>query len=246
MVEAADGVLESKCEAISALFGYAILERGQQQQMANAISHALQALDRRRGYVWDLVDPYTPILFCGPNTPSMDWLIILLSPYIFWDDKCRNKSYVIKWAAAASAVPYTEEVGRDVVSALLQIACYDSLRPHIPVEIWTWLKKPLTLPPLYRRRGIKTTRNTVHYIRGLGDIEIFKSFFILSWLEHNDVDDKDNMENLLREDFCGIGMWGHRKDLIKRLDRVLEGYRNRSDENSDSYVSRVIIFLWVC
>ena len=229
MVEAADRrVLDSKWNAISTLFIYLILEQGQQQRMANAISHALQV-----SVLWSFVQPYTPMLFCGPNTPPMDSLIIFLSPYIYWDGKYHSKGDVTRWAAAASTVPYTEEVGRDVVSALLQIACCDSLRPHIPIEIWTWMKKYSTLPPLYRGQAIIITSFTVRYIRGLGDIEIIKSFFIVAWSGENTIYDECYMKHLLKEDFCGIGMWGHRKDLVERLDYVLEscdllGYHSES------------------
>ena len=223
MVEAADRrVLNSKREAISALLIYVILEQGRQQQMANAISYALQAMSGRSCKRY-CVDSYTPMLFCGPNTPPMDSLVILLSPYIRWNDTYHSKGDVIRWAAAALTVPYTEEVGRDVVGVLLQISMYDSLRPHIPIEIWMWLKKHSTLPPLYRGRTIQITGGAVSYIRGLGDIEISKSFFILAWSQFNYINDsEDSTKNLLREDFCGIGMWSHRKDLVEQLDRILE------------------------
>ena len=234
MVKAADGILlDSKREAISTLVIYVILEQGRQKRMANAISHALQA-----SLMWNFVEPYTPMLFCGPNTPSMNSLIILLSPYIGWDDKYHSKGDVISWAAAASAVPYTEEVGRDVVSALLQILIYDSLRPHIPPNIWTWLKKHSILAPPYLPRYMRITSSALRYIRGIGDIEIFKPFLLLAWSENNDIrgDDEDSMKVLLREDFCGIGMWGHRRDLIERLDRVLEGF-SQPDYYSFQYES---------
>ena len=221
MVEAADGILlDSKREAISTLFIYVILEQGRQKRMANAISHALQVSG-----MWIFIKPYTSMLFCGPSTPSMNSLIILLSPYIGWDDRYHSKCDVISWATAASAVPYTEEVGRDVVSALLQILIYDSLRPHIPPNIWTWLKKHSTLAPLYQPRHLQVTSSTVRYIRGLEDIEILNSFFILTWLEYNAIDCEDMMD-LFKEDFCGIGMWGHRKDLLERLDGCSQSGRH--------------------
>ena len=120
MVEAADDILfDYKCEALSMLFIYVILEQGWQKRMANAI---LQALKACRMVTWNYIRPYTPILFRGPNTPSMNSLIILSSPYIGWDDTYHNKDDVIRWAAAALTVPYTEEVGQDVVGALLQIS----------------------------------------------------------------------------------------------------------------------------
>ena len=190
--------------------------------MANSILRAFHALEAHGGAIWYYIRPYTHILFRGPNTPSTDSLIIRLSPYIHWDDRYHSKGDVIRWAAAASAVPYTEEVGRDVVSALLQIACCNSLRPHVPLNIWTWLKKHSTLPPVYREQCMNITGNVVRYIRGLGDIEILKSFLLHSWSGGNFIVHAEHyMKDLLREDFCGIGMWGHRKDLVKLLGRIL-------------------------
>ena len=229
MVESTDGILlNSKREAISTLFFYVILERGRQKRMANSISHALRAMDSpRRGWTdgLDYIKPYTHMLFCGPNTPLMDSLIILLSPYIDWNDTYHRKGDVIRWAAAASAVPYTEEVGQDIVSALLQISMYDTLRPHIPIEIWTRLKNHSILPPLNQGRDIPISSNTLRYIRGLRNIEILKSFLILAWSQDTTIYPKIYVKDLLK-DFCGIGMWGHRKDLIERLEHVLTS-RNR-------------------
>jgi hypothetical protein len=219
MVQAANlDLLVSKREAIPPLFIYVILEQGRQERMANAISRALQILE-----CWEVISrrigPYTPMLFRGPNTPSMDLLIVTLSPYVGWCDQYHSENDVIRWVAAASAVPYTEKVGRDIVSVLLQIAFCDPLRPHIPVNLWAWLKGGLTSPPSYRQRYTIITNKAVRYIRGLGDIEIFKSLVLLPLSEHNCVLDEDYMEDSLREEFCGIGMWGHRKDIVERLER---------------------------
>ena len=227
IVEAADGILlDSKCEAIYTLFVYVILEQ-REQRMTNSILRALLALEARRRVTWSYIGPYTSVLFRGPNTPSMNSFIIHLSPYIGWHRKYHSKGDVIRWAAAALAVPYTEEVGRDIVGALLRISIDDFLRPHIPMEIWTWLKKHSTFPPPDLGRGITVTDSTLRYIRSLGDIEISKSYLRSAWSERNTTDGGNAVERLLREDFCGIGMWGHRKDLVEWLDRVLESC-NRS------------------
>ena len=230
MAKAADqDLIHSKRKVISALFIYLILERGRQQQMANAISRAVQ-VSGDRWLTWEHIKPYTPMLFRGPNTPSMDSLIVLLSPYIDWDDTLHNKDDVIRWVAAVSAVPYTEEVGRDVVGALPRIASCDSLRPYIPIEFWTWLKTHSTPPSRHPRPRIGITDDAVHYVRGLGDIDIFKSYLLLAFSEHNPVHNGFRIGYSLGEDFGGIGMWGHRKDLIERLDRVLEGCDHVDDD----------------
>ena len=141
----------------------------------------------------------------------------------------KSKDDVIMWAAAALAVPYTEEAGRDIASALVQIAYRDSLRPHIPIEIWTKLKEHSTLPPPYQVPGTRITTNAVCYIRGLGDIEIFRSYLLLARSDRCHVFDVHRIGDSFREDFCGIGMWGHRQDLIKRLDKVLEDCKRGGD-----------------
>jgi hypothetical protein len=51
------------------------------------------------------------------------------------------------WITAASALPYTDEVGERVVDALLGMATRDNLRPHIPVVAWDWLNKRPDLSP---------------------------------------------------------------------------------------------------
>ena len=233
MVDAADHTLmHAKRKAISALLVYLILERGREQQMANAISHVIRSLGTTWS-TWRHIEPYTSVLFGGLNSPSTDPLIVLLSPYIGWDDALRSKDNVVRWATAALAVPYTEEVGRDIASALVQIACWGSLLPHIPTEIWTWLKKHSTLPPPYQGGRMLITGDTVRYIQGLGDIEIFRSYLCLVWSERCYIEDVCVIGDWLREDFCGIGMWGHREDLIKRLDKVLEDCDQESGPNED-------------
>ena len=153
----------------------------------------------------------------------MDLVILLLSPYIPWNNALCSKGDIIGWAVAALAVPYTEEVGWDVVRSLLRSVCHSSLRPHIPIEIWAWLKKHSTLPPPYQGLGIEITSDTVRCVQGLGDVEILKSFFLLAWSECTDDYGPVAMEDSLRGFFCGIGMQGHRRDLTERLDRVVRG-----------------------
>ena len=65
--------------------------------------------------------------------------VTFMSPHVPWDDKLHDGDTVARWAAAALTVPYTEEVECSVVNALLQIVSIDSLRPHLPTDLWTWL-----------------------------------------------------------------------------------------------------------
>ena len=100
--------------------------------------------------------------------PSMNLVILLLSPYIPWNNALCSKGDVIRWAVAALAVPYTKEVGWDAVRSLLRSVCHSSLRPHIPIEILAWLKKHSTLPPPYQGLGIEITSETVRCARTRG------------------------------------------------------------------------------
>ena len=72
-----------------------------------------------------------------------------MSPYLPWTDAFYDQNAVHRWAAAALAVPYTEEVGQSVVDVLLQIASNSSLRLHIPRDVWALLKKRVSLPPVW-------------------------------------------------------------------------------------------------
>jgi hypothetical protein len=143
-----------------------------------------------------------------------------LAPH--WRSRLCDESMVSRWVATTSAVPYTERVGQSVVDTLLQIARVDRLWPYIPVNTWAWLKKRPSLPPVCRGRR-STDFYIVHQIRRLGDIEILKSYLLLVWSEWDYLDDDglDEMEMAITEDFCGIGMWCHREDLVERVDYVL-------------------------
>ena len=124
------------------------------------------------------------------------------------------------WAAAASAVPYTDEIGQGVVTVLLRIASDDFLRPYIPVDMWSWLnRRPLL--PLARRRGGEL--DVVQMIRAHGDIKTLTSYLHLVWSECNIISPGalEEMCASIREDFCGIWVGYHREDLLRRLDYIL-------------------------
>jgi hypothetical protein len=221
MAEAADqDLIFSKRKAISALsMSVVSLEGDRQLRLGNAILRAIRAL-RETWPMWAVVRPYTAALFRGPNSPSMDSVIVLLSPYTGWNDRLHDKNDVIRWAAAASAVPYTEEVGQLVVATLTQVMdCNSRLRPHVPIEILPW-SKMLSTPP-HLKGHLPITDRIVRHIRGLEDAEVFKSYLLLAWSEYSPTSGIAEMEDSVREDFSGIGMWGHRKDLIQRLDWVI-------------------------
>jgi len=217
-------LLHTKRKAISGLFPYVFWQKqAGQQDMLDALSRAAMTSNPEQ-FIWHHAEQYIDTLSNKPGPISLDYIITLASPHISWHDGLHNENMVTRWAAAASAVPYTEEVGRIVVDALLQIASIDSLRPHIPVDIWGWLKKRPYLPPVCRGRSPGTREAVVCQVRELGDIAILKSYLLLVWSEWEGLpSDRGFAEmcTLVREDFSGIGMGRHREDLIKRLDHVL-------------------------
>ena len=224
MVEASDrDTIISKRKAIYAAFPYAIyLVRGEKRAMLDVILSALAAPTSLR-FAWEPIRPYITSLFDEPNNLSLDRVITLVSPYIRWGEWQNSEQMVDRWVSALTAVGDTKGIGQSVVDALLQIAYFDQLRPHITVDVWAWLKKRPSLPPTCDGRFLGTVGDIVRHIRGLGDIEILKSYFLLVWSEWGVIWESglNEMAISIREDFGGIGMFIHRGDLAERLDCVL-------------------------
>ena len=232
MVEAGDpDPIVSKRMAICALLPYAIfLEQGGQQETVNAITHAARASASH--WFMDPTRLYVTTLYQRPNPPRLNRLITLISPHVDWRFTAHGQNEVVKWAAAASVVPCTEEVSQSVVDTLLQIASIDHLRPHIPIETWVWIKKRPSLPPVCSGRYLGTALDVVRCVRGLGDLEILKSYLLLVWSEWDSLWDGEGlkeMETSVREEFGGIGAWSHREDLTDRLEHVLRQLGQGSD-----------------
>ena len=215
--------LESMCRAIDALVPYAIrLEQGGQQDMINVI--LLVARVSVLIFRSDPILPHIAAVFDKSSPSSLDRVITIISPYVPWSyPVMQTGGTVARWAAAASAVPYSEEVGQSVANALLQISFHNSLRSDIPINLWAWLKKRPPLSPMRWRQLNGSPDSAVHHVRTLGDIEILKSYLLLIWSEWNHLGfySYRAIHTLIGEDFDGIGMRCHRDDLIKRLDHVL-------------------------
>ena len=218
-----------KC--IDALLPYAIrLEQGGQREMIDAI--VLAAKGSVPIFRWHCIGIQVAAVFDKSSPPSLDRVLTLISPYVPWHNReLYTGEAVTRWAAAVSAVPYSAEVGQSVAETLLQISSQLSLQPHIPVDVWAWLKKRPLLPPACQGRSGGSSDSVVRQVRGLGDIEILKSYLLLVWSEWNDLhsDGWFEMQTLIREDFDGIGMRCHREDLIEHLDRV-QGQLERGSE----------------
>jgi len=220
------GLIQSKHKAIIALFPYAVrLGRSGKQRMVDISLRAAIALGPEV-LTWHRANPFIMRPSSTQTPPSPDWIITLASTHVSWDEEPYDENMVARWAAAASALPHTEEVGQSVVGTLFHIASVDSLRPHIPVDIWTWLKNQPSLPPEYSGRSGGSRGGVVRQVRALGDIEILKSYLLLIWSEWDHIDDQPSgglteMQVSIREDFSGIEMWRYRRDLVKRLDHIL-------------------------
>ena len=170
------------------------------------------------GLIWD---PIVPALF--NELSPLD--IILVSPHINWISTSLpdREILVTQWVATTSEVPYTEEVGQCVVDVLLQVAPWPFLLSHLPVGIWRWLERLPPLPPRCYGRTMGGEDCVLRHVRSLGDINILKSYLLLIWSEWDCPWPGGYSESpgLIRRDFGGIEMKGHREDLIKHLDRVL-------------------------
>jgi hypothetical protein len=206
-------------KAISALLPHAIsLDQFGDQEMVDTLFHLSRT---STPFLRQYVEQYTITLLSKPTPPSLNRATVLLSTYVpqhYWDE-----CVIARWAAAVSAVPYSEKVGWSVVGTLLQLASTKTLRPYIPVDIWAWLKKQPSLPPVCRGRATGTKRGTVCHVRGLGDPDTLKSYLLLVWSEWNTPDSSGfaEMQVSIMEDLSGIGMQHHRLDLINRLDHIL-------------------------
>jgi hypothetical protein len=229
MVEAGDpNLIISKRKAINTLFTYAIfLEQGGQQRMVDAILRTARTSNLEfqncGKFMWHHVVLYISRLFEKRSSTSLNRIIVLISPYAPWNGALNNRVAVARWAAASSAIPYTEEVGQSVVDALLQIAYIELLLPHIPDYMWGWLKRRPSLPPICHGLIVGLRAVTVGHIRRLGDIDILKSYFLLVWTDMLILQPSHihEVEDSIREEFGRIGMEHHRKDLVERLDHVL-------------------------
>ena len=217
-----DTVTSENSGAVCALTPYAIfLEKHGQQDLANAIMQVFRSSSDY--YLMSSAQPHITTLLGKPNSPFRNWLIALVARQVSWEDEELGEDLVVAWAAAVSTVPDTEEVIQSVVSLLMWITNIDSLRPHIPIEIWVWMKKWQHLPVANWPRYSVTTLDTVRHARGLGDFEIIGSYFLAVWVSYpSSADVLNEVEMSIRGDFGGIWMWHPREFLLSRLDGILK------------------------
>ena len=173
--------------------------------------------------MWESIIPLVVKLLDEENPLSLKRAAILVSPHVPWWKFANLKHLIQLLTGAASAVPCTDEISQSVVDTLLQIASNGSLRPHIPADMWSWLNKRPSLPPVCTGRYLGGTRDVVQTVRALGDIETLTSYLLLVWSEWGNPysDGLDEMYTSIREDFSGIEMGYRRVVLLLQLDHVL-------------------------
>lgn len=127
------------------------------------------------------------------------------------------------WIAAASSLPYTDDVGEGVVDTLLQMAFQDGLRPHIPVEAWNWLKKRPVLGPDCQGLKFGASPQVFEAVRVVGDLELITSYLFVVWSKwsHSHPEGFMAVLEFIRSGLRGVEGAGYHGDLIQRLDDVL-------------------------
>ena len=217
----------SKRKAITTFFPYAVWrKRDGQHETLDTLLRAAGASGEERAFTWICIQPFFTTLLDEESHTSLKQAAILASPYLPWRNQegtANDERLVQLWAAESLAIPSTDENDQTIVDTLLQIASNDSLRPHIPIGMWSLLNRRPTLPPTCSGRKLGTHRKVIRTVRALGNPEILTSYLLLVWSEWNssngDIHDETNTS--IREDLGGIGMEQHREDLLRRLNEVL-------------------------
>ena len=219
MVDVGDyHLIQSKHKAINALLPYAVQrEQDGRPEMLDAFLSAARASKMLR-FRWRRVmqDASTFLSRVGPHA------IILISPYISWDYWIGG-DVVKQWVVATFAVPYTEEVAQSVVVTLLQIAFWPMLSLYIPADVWSWLSKQPSLPPICLGRKVGSDLDACKVVLGLKDVELIKSYFLLIWSEWCDLQPSGfgTLLASIHGNFSAAGNGHHRAELIQHLDHIL-------------------------
>lgn len=211
--------LHSKYKAVTALLPYAVWrERGGQPVMLDTFLRAAWASGILY-FTWHRVDRFVSTLLAKASPRA----IVLASPHVPWHLLTDREDLVEQWAAATSAVPHTKEVAQCVVDTLLQIASRRKLLPRITRDLWAWLTKRPSLPPVCAGRYYGTYPHVAKAVRELKDVEVLKSYLLITWSEWDALWNEgfDEVCASIRRDFGETGVDHHWADLIQRLDHVL-------------------------
>jgi len=211
--------LWNKRKAITTLLPYAVrLERDGMGRMLDVCLRAAVVADDL-GFVW-FSSKFLADIFLSKATTRAT---LLVSPHFHWSFLDVGLGLVRQWVATVSVTPCTEEVAQGVVATLLRVMSQPEFRPHITFDVWSWLKRRPSLPPVCAGRRCGTHSNNVKAVRRLNDPEVFKSYLVVVWSEWNSLRGSgfDEMRDAIPQDFGGSGMGHHRADLIQRLGCVL-------------------------
>ena len=118
----------------------------------------IASVSGQSGLMWHWIKLSFIVLLENGSSVSQKQAAILATPHLPWWMFMNDKLLVQLWAAAASGMPYTDEVGQSVVNTLLQIPSTGSLRPYIPVGMW--LSRTLVSP-----------NNITHLCQGICNIK---------------------------------------------------------------------------
>ena len=226
MINAGDSKqIYSKRKAITVLFPYAVWQkRDGRHDTFDMFLHAVCASKDEWGFMWGRIKPFVVTLLGEDSHVSLKQDAILVSPHLPWRgwNFAGDKHLVQLWAAAALVVPSADRINQSIVDTLLQIASNGTLRPHIPIGVWSLLNKRSSLPPICYGRNMGSRRKVAQTIRALGDAETLTSYLLLVWSEWDWIyeDARDAMSASVREDLSGIGMGHHREELLHHLDQI--------------------------
>jgi len=225
MIEAANPhTISSRRKAITALFPHAVWqEQNGQNEMFNTLLNAARASEEPR-FLWCWIIPLFTTLLDKGSPVSQKQVAILASPHLlWWGGFASGKQMIQLWAVAALVIPYSDELGTSVVDTLLRIASNDTLGPHIPTRMWLWLNRQPSLPPVCAGRYFGSVWGVVRAVRALSNFKILKSYLLLIWSEWDYLyhDGHGEMCTLIRENFSGVWMGRHRKELLEHLDHIL-------------------------
>jgi len=79
------------------------------------------------------------------------------------------------WTKAASAFPYTDDVGGSVVVGLLNMTPGDQFLLHMPLVAWGWLNTRPVLPPEFVALLPATEKSMARTIQQLGGAKLIVS-----------------------------------------------------------------------
>ena len=215
-------MIMDKRKALGALFPYVVrLEQGGHQEMVETFTCIAAAINSKR-FVWDHI--------------KLDQVLTLTSPHIPWSDGPYDRTVVAKWALAALVIPPTEDLSQSVIDVLLHTASVNSLRPHIPTGVWTWLKKQPSLPSQFLGWPEATNKAIVCQVRELGDIEVIEGYLLLVWSEWRCVENleqdsigvsKQDTTGSSEQDSAGSseqGFIGSQSGLVEMHISILEDF----------------------